>query len=94
MEVTTNGTVNLKFSERIEEVVENIDSIALLIEIMRDDEPVPEILVDWSLLSVSNSNMSLQLEWTDYRLVSSDQDPDDLKVTFIDNDLFQSQSTG
>ena len=60
----------------------------MTLKLTRDGNELPELLIDWQLVNVTTSELNVQLDWEDTRLISSGSMLDRLEVTIHMNGMF------
>ena len=52
-----------------------------------------DLLIDWQLVNVTSTELNVELDWEDYRLISTETNLDRLEVTFVLNGMFISKES-
>ena len=52
-----------------------------------------DLLIDWQLVNVTSTELNVELDWDDYRLISTETNLDRLEVTFVLNGMFISKES-
>lgn len=93
IKIDNYGVLTLKFSEKIMQIQEtqyfsNSSNPVMTLKLTRDGNELPDLLIDWQLVNVTTSELNVQLDWEDTRLISSGSMLDRLEVTIHMNGMF------
>ena len=88
----------MQFSEEIyqisnETTFEDEQNPVIELKLKRGGEVMKDLLIDWQLVNVTSTELNVELDWDDYRLISTETNLDRLEVTFVLNGMFISKES-
>ena len=98
MRVDSEGQLNIKFSQEIKDIEDlsyfkDEQNPVIEIKLKRGGEVMKDLLIDWQLINVTSTELNVELDWDDYRLISTETNLDRLEVTFVLNGMFISKES-